>query len=324
MTHFVRVEATRSVTGAECATPPSPSVSAIVVTWRRPVMAEQTVRSLLRQHPCPRVVVVDNAPELEGAEHIRRLATSVQGSTIEVIELAGNRGFAGGLAAGMQHALDHHDPDWLWLLDDDSPVGDGSLERALGTLSTLPNDAVLGNRGALIRWGRIVKVDAREFCDVTPVPLILADGALYSADAVRRVGLPRPELFFMFEDFEYALRLGRAGVPMFVGSAVASDAQYLGSTDVTHPWRAYYQTRNHLRAALDARSVTLFYGWATRPARQILTLLVARPDHWRETIHCRVSGTVDGFRNRLGKRLDPAAEPTLDHLAVPSEGGAAG
>lgn len=282
-------------------------------------MLEQTLVSLLRQRPCPRVVVVDNAPELHGAERVRRIGESMPTASIEVLDLPGNLGFAGGLAAGMQHALDHHNPDWLWLLDDDSPVAEGSIERALRMLSTLPEDAVLGNRGALIRRGRIVKVDARELTEVTRVPLILADGALYSVGAVRRGGLPRPELFFMFEDYEYALRLGRAGVPMFVGDAVVSDAQYLGSTEVTHPWRAYYQTRNHLRAALDARSAPLVLGWAGRLLRQVVTLLLRRPDQWRDSLGCRIAGAVDGLRNRLGKRRDPAVVQTLDRSVTVGE-----
>lgn len=285
-------------------------------------MVEQTVRSLLGQSPCPRVVVVDNAPETDCLGSVRDLRSPTGGALVEVIEQPGNPGFAGGLEVGMRYAMDRHAPDWLWLLDDDSPVDDGSLQRAMRLVEDLPPNAVLGAGGALIRRGRIVKLDGQQSSEVIPVPLVLADGALFSAEAVRQGGLPRPDLFFVFEDFEYSLRLGRAGVPLFVGPAVVSLAHRLGSTGGAHPWRAYYQTRNHLRASLDARSGALLVGWAARLLRQIIFLVVKRPELWRESLRCRLLGAADGVRNRMGKRLDPAAFPTRDGvtpaLAPPS------
>lgn len=289
--------------------PSAATVCAVVVTWRRPELAEQTVRSVLRQVPTPRVVVVDNAPELDSSGHLLEL-----GGDVEVIGLPGNIGFSGGLAAGMRHAAERGEPDWYWLLDDDSPVGDGSLQRALELASDLPANAVLGNRGAVLKRGRIVKVQGRDLERVEQVPLTLVDGTLVSAGAVRQGGYPRTDMFIMFEDFEYSLRLGRAGVPIFLGPGVESQAMHVGSAGVQQPWRAYYQTRNHLRAAIESRSPVIIYSWIARFAKQIGHLVVRRPELWSVTARYRFRGARDAILNRLGKQIDPDLEPA--HLSL--------
>lgn len=284
--------------GAPAGAPPLRPVTAVVVTFRRAEVAVATVESLLAQDPKPRVILVDNGCQGRGAWE----TLEVQG--VSVVCAGENVGFAGGLELGMRLALDGSEAGYgghlLWLLDDDSPVQSGSLERALGVLERLPSGSVLANRGARLRRGRII---SRE--DPTgpeEVDLVLVDGTLIPADVVMGAGFPDRSFFMGFEDFEYSLRLRKCGTRLFIAPAVRSDARHLGSTSA---WRCYYQSRNHTVTALRYRSPWLLKGALSRTAKQIIVAVLRHENGWRHAVAYRIRGTVDAFRGRMGRVVNP-------------------
>jgi rhamnopyranosyl-N-acetylglucosaminyl-diphospho-decaprenol beta-1,3/1,4-galactofuranosyltransferase len=276
----------------------SPSVVAIVVTYRRGPVLVQTVHSVVsQQFPPASIVVVDNAANGSTAAALR-----AAGIAIDLIELEENTGFAGGLAAGMRFAQRTYDPDFYWLMDDDSPVEPQSLRDVLASAEALPPHAVIAGRGARLRRGRICPVVATPGSPPEAIDLCLVDGTLIPRRAVEKAGTPDPRLFMVFEDYEYSLRLRRSGIPRFLAPGVQSRAMHLGSSSV---WRAYYQTRNHLRAAIEDRSPLLVYGAFDRCLRQSLMAFVNRRDDRWILLRLRFRGIYDALRGRMGRVIDP-------------------
>ena len=85
-----------------------------------------------------------------------------------------------------------------------------------------------------------------------------------------------PGYFIMMEDIDYPLRVKRQGLTVACAELGLS-FRHLGATvggegGPSAPWRLYYQTRNHLRMAIDNRSVTLVVGWLYRQLGGLLAL----------------------------------------------------
>lgn len=280
-------------TGDEPAT-----VAAVIVTYQRPDDVVSTVRSVQGQSvPVARLIVVDNSPEKEAT-------AALEGTIAEVLGPGRNLGFSGALALGIQEATRTGPYDYYWLMDDDSPVGEESLALALSELHRLPRDASLANRGARLHWTGIEHVEASG--QPIQVDLALVDGTLVSRAAVERVGTPRPDLFMVFEDFDFTSRIRHAGLPIYISSAVTSMPKHLGSSGPSSAWRAYYQTRNHLRSAIDLRDPKLLSSGLARLGKQLAYLQLTRDSRRRELSRLRLQGLADAIRGRMGRTIDPS------------------
>jgi GT2 family glycosyltransferase len=293
--------------GAE--TPPSqtvkgrPVVAAVVVTKDRGDVLRGTLSSLVAQGPAlASIVVVDSGSRTAPVDIVGEFAPQAR-----LVVAGDNVGFGAGLALGMR-ACREVDPDYFWLLDDDSPLLAGSLDAALELLRKHPDIAVLGNRGGHIRYGLVRhrgRAPARSPLDVD---FCLVDGALVRRDVVRTVGYPREDFFMMFEDIEYTDRVRRAGYRLVISDAVQSRPMHLGSqpSTVAGPrsrWRLYYQSRNHLRMALDRRDPLGVLGCLARESAIVLAA-------WRSgdrgaTARLVGRGLRDGWRRRMGRTLEP-------------------
>ena len=116
---------------------PSPEparVVAVVVAYNRAELLAEVLAALAAQRaPLARVVVVDNASTDASAEVAR-----AAGDLVDLVSLPRNTGGAGGFAAGMAVALADHEPDWLWLMDDDTVPDRGRADRAARRRSGAP------------------------------------------------------------------------------------------------------------------------------------------------------------------------------------------
>jgi rhamnopyranosyl-N-acetylglucosaminyl-diphospho-decaprenol beta-1,3/1,4-galactofuranosyltransferase len=242
-------------------------VVAVVVAYNRRDLLVEVLEALAAQRtPVARVVVVDNASTDDTADVAR-----AAGDLVDLVSLSRNTGGAGGFAAGMAVALERHDADWLWLMDDDTVPTEGALEALL--------DAVAGTDVAAA-GSRVVWTDGTEHPMNTPrakpfagkaerVAAARAGGIpvrstsfvsmLVRADVVREVGLPIADYFIWNDDFEYSTRVlrGRRGLHV-PASVVVHKTKVLGATDADPGPRFYYEVRNKLWMFRRSQSLSGF------------------------------------------------------------------
>jgi GT2 family glycosyltransferase len=196
-------------------------VSAAVVSYNRGALLAECLAALLAQtRPVERIVVLDNA-STDGTEALLRECGLLDEPRVELVRSEVNLGSSGGFARAIERARE--DCDWLWVMDDDAEPRPDALERLLespwaadaGTAvlcQTVVNpdgSLQLGARGDLdggVRhFGREDYVDGAECGYSTFV------GMLVRGDAARATDPPKPEFFIWCDDYEWCLRLRRAG-----------------------------------------------------------------------------------------------------------------
>jgi rhamnopyranosyl-N-acetylglucosaminyl-diphospho-decaprenol beta-1,3/1,4-galactofuranosyltransferase len=279
------------------------TVAAVVWTYNRFPVLEQTLRSVLAQDRQPDlVIVVDNDSPDDTVASTRRLFPQVI-----VHESGGNLGVGAAAAAGIEQAV-ALGADWIWLVEDDTPYPPEALGNGLRTAGDLwPCGApgILGWQGVVLHWGTMRPIEGQRQQAVSTVDAVLLDGSLIHRRVVDAIGIPRTDYFMMIDDIEYSLRASRRGIPVRCTPAMAGNATRL--TSQTAPvWRAYYQTRNHVRMVIEYRSPQLALGFVIRFSRQQLRC-VTRGRAGRTEMRLRFRGLVDGIRGNMGKTLEPGA-----------------
>jgi rhamnopyranosyl-N-acetylglucosaminyl-diphospho-decaprenol beta-1,3/1,4-galactofuranosyltransferase len=284
-------------------------IAAVVVTYNRSAVLTETLRAVRAQSRAPaRIYVVDNASSDRTGELLR-----TEFPDVTHIRLPENAGYSGGLAYGIQ-AASTDGFDAYWLMDDDSAPQADALETLLAASAGGPQETgIVGCRGGVVRFGMIRHVDdprslvrRRVAEGLSAVDFVLLDGSLVLGTTVDAIGVPRIEYFTMLEDVEYSLRARRAGFDVLLLERDLMRRQHLGSTSGSTAWRGYYQARNHLRMALDFRSMSLFFGFLAREAHFMLAALRAPAGAW-ERVQLRARGIWDGLRGRMGHRVEPGA-----------------
>ncbi len=237
---------------------PDPTrVVAVVVTWnRRELLTEALAALRAQRHPLAGVVVVDNA-STDGTDGL--LAAE---SGLDVVRLQTNTGGAGGFAVGIERAMSH-DPDLVWLLDDDTvptPDAAGELVRVWESYTDHAGrpPAVLASK---VVWtdGRDhpmntprrkpgvgkAEVEAARRVGASPLRSASFVSIMCDADVVRQRGLPLADYFLWNDDFEYSTRLirGRAGL-YCPDSVVEHKTKVFGSTDADPGERFFFEVRN--------------------------------------------------------------------------------
>ena len=250
-------------------TPPLPSsVSAVVLTHRRPRLATAVVRSLIEREGLPpeRIVVVVNG---SGGLDDASMETSVR-----LIRLPRNLGPAGGFGAGMEAVFADPSVQWAYLCEDDVGLFSLPSPRLADVMgraecrSSLPGRPV----GAVVAYGRRFVGRGSHTVNLAPpvgnpfdlAPVDVASwGATLLARSVFDAGIvPDQVWFFGLEDFDFFCRVRRAGFDVLVDAvsarAVAAQQTSAGRAGVLGPhrptderetWRSYYHARNSILLA---------------------------------------------------------------------------
>ena len=285
-------------------------VTAVVLTFRRPRLAGDVVRSLLtvERFPPERVVVVVNGdgglddPDLEDA--------------VRIVRLPVNTGPAGGFRAGLEVATADPGCSWVYLCEDDVGLFTLPVPRVADLVARV--DALSRTHpavGAVVAYGRsFVGQGAHTVnvvppvADLSPVDVGAWGATLVSRRVVDAGVLPDPDLFFGVEDFDFFCAVREAGWEVLVDGraarAVADQQTSAGReaairdarpTDADEAWRAYYHARNSIELARRHGTPSWFAWQALHSARH---LQLARSAAERSAI---LHGLVDGARRQLGR-----------------------
>ena len=199
--------------------PPSrQNVCAVVVTYNPEPGLAGRLRPLLEQ--VGHAVVVDNASAEPAAAELAAL-----GDRVTLQANASNVGLATALNQAVALAV-ARGAAWVMTLDDDSIVHPGMLAAYREALAQAPAGqrvaAVGANYWDLNRQRVGVHPYYRRF-GVRQTTTLIQSGSLLSTQAYREAGPFRDDLFIDWIDFEYGLRLERAGFVSLQTSAVLLD-----------------------------------------------------------------------------------------------------
>jgi len=255
------------------------SVVAVVVTWNRRELLQECLAALAAQsHRLAQVVVVDNASTDGTGEVLQR-----EHAGLDLVSLSDNIGGAGGFAAGIERALTH-EPELVWLLDDDTVPTETAAEKLVAAWASYP-----GEQRPRLLASRVVWTDGRDHPMNTPrtkpgasrdelaaaasigcVPVRSASFVSIMCDAsvVRERGLPVADYFLWNDDFEYSTRLVRGGVGLSVpDSLVVHKTKTFGSTDADPGERFFFEVRNKVWTFTRSPGLTasekVLYGGST-------------------------------------------------------------
>lgn len=306
----------------------SPRLVAVVVAYNRAELLAEALDALERQTtPLAAIVVIDNASTDSSATVATR-------PTVDLVRLDRNTGGAGGFAAGIAHALTHHAPDWVWLMDDDTIPTPTALEQLLAGATAA---------GAAVAGSRVIWTDGSEHPMNTPreKPFVsraereraaTAGGLavrstsfvslLAQASALREAGLPIADYFIWNDDFEYSTRLIRRGRGVHVpASIVVHKTRVLGSTDADPGERFYFEVRNKVWMWRFSRSLSpaekALYGASTL-RRWVRTLRRSAEPAVLRSAGAR--GWRDGWRTRPRATAEVLADlPVTDAVVAVDE-----
>lgn len=253
-----------------------PRVVAVVVSYNRRNLLLEALGALATQStPVAQVLVVDNASTDDSAA-----AAKASSASVDVVVLRRNTGGAGGFAAGLARALERHQPDWVWLMDDDTIPTLTALEQLLATVRAA--DAIVAGSRVLWTDGSdhpmntprrkpfVSRREAKwaEAAGGFPIRSTSFVSMLVRADAARGAGLPIADFFIWNDDFEYSTRLLRGGRGVFApSSVVVHKTRVLGAVDADPGERFYFEVRNKLWMLRYSRSLAkaekVLYGAST-------------------------------------------------------------
>jgi len=241
---------------------PRIAVSALVINWNGKPHLEVCLRSLLGQTlPGIEVVLVDNA----STDDSLQLARRDFGASLRIVALAENRGYAGGLNAGIAAARGRY----LFALNNDTEVDAGCLAALVEAADRHPNTGMLSPK--------ILSFDDRRIIDNVG-HLLYADGlsrgrgrletdhgqyereeeiALPSGCAMllRRamladIGMFDEDLFAYCDDTDLGLRGRLAGWRCVYVPAAVVYHKYSAATDAYSPLKAFLVERNRAWVAV--------------------------------------------------------------------------
>lgn len=243
-------------------------VTAVVVAYNRRDLLVEVLDALARQsRPVDAIVVVNNASTDDTSQVVRDAERE-----ITLIELTHNTGGAGGFAVGMAAAVARHNPDWIWVMDDDTVPTEDALLGLMNAATHYPEPR-LAAVGSRVEW-----MDGAEHPMNTPRPNPFADAAekkaadavgampvrslsfvssMYRADVVRKVGYPIADYFLWNDDFEFSTRvlLGRRGLST-PASVVVHKTVRRGAADDDPGERFRFEVRNKIWMFWHSRSLT--------------------------------------------------------------------
>jgi GT2 family glycosyltransferase len=276
--------------------------TAVVVLTRNRQALLRDVLAEVTTWPVGGVIVVDNAGTDGTLEMIER-------DFPDVIRVASdtNLGAAGGRNLGLTTATERGF-SYAFLAEDDSVSELASLTSALDVMVAETDVVLIGPSGGSFRhgrvcWGRYGGSRVRAGHEARACDFVHVDSCLVRLGHPATAGGMRADFFIMFEEQEWGWRIRRRGGRVLCVPRDVTRMHYgARSSTESYPWRAYYQTRNHLRFCIDARSISLWAGFVLRIVHQVVREGAGRRG---ATLRMRARGIRDALAGRMGLQVMP-------------------
>ncbi len=230
-----------------------PSVSIITVNYKQPQVTSELLDSLRKlSYSNLEVIVVDNDQQYDDSPLYR-----IHYPEVKVINCDENLGFAGGNNVGIKAAKG----DYLFLVNNDTEIIDGTIEKLVSVLV----DENVGAVSPILRYFDAPKqVQYAGFTEINPItgrnrminqiaPTLLSDTPYIHGAAVMipktvidKCGLMPEDYFLYYEELCWSRKIRKAGYQLKVCNEVHVLHKESVTTGKNSPLKTYYQTRNRL------------------------------------------------------------------------------
>jgi GT2 family glycosyltransferase len=294
--------------------------AAFVITYNRPEIIWKTINKIEQQTVAPALLLVLDNSDVKLPEEV---FGNWKNKNVSYYFMGGNNGPAAAACYGLEILAEKGFKWILWCDDDNPPEIKDSIERLFFIIDHLDSGKIagVGAVGHKFNWstGRINRFDDKEAKDAVLDVDVIAGGMtlILSSEPVLKGILPNPKLFFGFEEYDYCLRLKRAGYRLIVDGNLMSEYRKLKnrinykskhniipSKDTI--WRKYYTYRNLIYL------MTYEYG---KPTLTLLYILNALAKGFTGFYHGFSFGInhfrmvllaiSDGLTKKIGKTIIP-------------------
>lgn len=306
--------------------PGLPRIAIVVLNWNNWEDTRECLSSMAKlTFPDVGVYVVDNGSTDDSAQ---RIASGFPG--VRLLRLPDNRGFGGGMNAGLETALEDG-YDFVLCLNNDMVVEADfleSLEAAARGDRVVPYPALflyaprsaidsLGNRIDLFTgMTTMIAAGSQELpelidADYTEVPLL-------SRDLVEAIGGWREDFFFYYEDADLGLRIAEAGWRLVCVPESRVYHKRGHTADRVPGIRSYYSLRNRLIVVRLHGSPWHYLTTILHVFLLTLPYFFLRPllgKGYRHSIKQVLLGVADGllpWRRRLSRSWKMGPPPTSE------------
>ena len=296
-------------------------IAVAIPTYNRKEVLVKCLEAVAGQTLRPECIyVVDNhstdvTPELL---HSLNYDKDINGVRICYNYLPENGGGAMGFSLGMETALKDGGYDAFWMLDDDGLPAEDCLEilsryvRQYGYVSPVLmdiNNPEKLNGACKGSYDPEVLHAAYGGGELMPRYCNPFNGGLFSIEAVKKVGIPKRELFIYGDEMNYDMRMTEAGFPSYGVFSARHLHPVMQDTDVHFlvlghfkpvKWKMYCMSRNKVynkkiqKRSVLKKSLVLAYYYLISEA---YLLLFQRSWDWMKLFHKAFS---DGLNERWG------------------------
>ncbi len=278
--------------------PPSPCPVAVVIPHLDRLQdTAECCRSLAAQTHAPALVVVVDNDSQAHAEH--ELAAACPFARI--LRLERNRGFSGGVNAGIRMALVSPEIEYIWVLNNDTVCPPDALGQLLATAEADPRIGVVGSplleghseadrrivpAGKILKGPWAIPVWAT---DGTPPDYLSGASLLIRRRLLEEIGLFDEGFFFFFEDADLSIRATQQGWRL----AIAADIllEHRGSSTIRRMGRMQARSyraghvrylRKHARHPFWAALPPFLFRLAAEALRLRFDAVLGNGQGWRD------------------------------------------
>lgn len=285
-----------------------------------------------------KIVITDNASSDEHQQTLQEIEKNYE--NIIMLHSGENLGGGGGFKLGIKYAIKNiPEADWIWIMDDDAYPERDCLEKLIdnkglenaGMICPMVRGDVSGEyqlplmmkTTRYLNRNEFIHENVDEFDDVTEIEIASFVGSLVKRELIEKTGYPNSELFIEGDDTEYTYRITRNCRGYLIKGALVNHKDFPKDTDGTKSaWKIYYSYRNRMlfinqfgKSANDkniGRALLIKNGLG-----EIYSIRKSNlPQKVKEQKIAYIKqGIKDGYRNRLGKVIDPA-KPFHDSKSV--------
>lgn len=280
-------------------------VVAVVVTYNRKKILKECINALIGQtyHNLD-ILIIDNA-STDGTVELVKAFVDPQ---IHYKNTGANLGGAGGFQFGIKEGAKLN-PDYLWLMDDDSIPTPTALEKLIKAATKLGNFGFLSSK---VLWKdhsmckmNVPKISLnRKLTNFDGAPKRIIMGTFVSffvpLEVVKKVGLPIKEFFIWADDFEYSRRISRHYPSYFIPDSliIHKCKSNNGSNIVTDVPERFSRYRYAYRNEVYVYRREGFPGWIhlfLKTVIHMIKIILQSSDNKRKRLQIVLTSTKKGI-----------------------------